>query len=321
MPNEPLLTVSNISFEIDGQAILKKINFTLHAGQRIAIAGETGSGKSSLLKIMAGLEQPTTGEVKLNNIPVRGPNDTLVPGHARIAYLSQHFVLQKFLRVEQILEYANRLSKTAAHNVFSVCRINHLMHHKTHELSGGEMQRIAIAHLLIQQPMILLLDEPYSHLDIPLKNILKQVVNEIGEKLKISCLLVSHDPTDILPWADEIIILKKGQVVQRGSSNNIYTNPVSEYVAGLLGTYTLIDGSWIKRLGIKTKNKQIFVRPEDFEVAKRKDKSHSAIVIKINYLGSHSTLAVEIRGKVFLINERNPNITIGQKLEFRYKGK
>lgn len=314
-----LLAVTRISLTRKDKSVLKDISFTLRASQKIVIAGETGSGKSSLLKIIAGLEQPTAGEVLLNQIRVKGPADQLVPGHPHIGYLSQHFELPKFLRVEQVLEYASQVSNSLATRIFSICRINHLMQRKTNELSGGERQRIAIAHLLIQQPQLLLLDEPFAHLDIPLKKMLKQVVDDIGAKLNISCMLVSHDPTDTLPWADEILVLRNGLLVQQGTSREIYQTPKNEYVAGLFGHYTVLDTAWINKLGIKTTNKKVFLRPEQLSLTTKKKKSFSAVSTSIQYLGQATQLEVKSSQKSFLIQTVGGNYDIGQQVFFEFK--
>jgi ABC-type sugar transport system ATPase subunit len=291
------LDVSRISFAREGKTVLKNISFAMAVGQKMVIAGETGSGKSTLLKIIAGLEQATDGAVWMNGEKIKGPAEQLVPGHPQIAYLSQHFELPKFLRVEQVLEYANQLTPSAAARIFSICKINHLLKRKTDELSGGEKQRIAIARLLIQQPQVLLLDEPYSHLDMTLKATLKSIVDDIGRKLKISCILVSHDPDDTLSWADEILVLKNGQITQRGTAQELYRNPKNEYVAGLFGTFSLLDKKMIRQLGISTKENKFFARPEDLLVTK----GTRGRVVAVKYFGNHYLLSVETSKQTLLV--------------------
>jgi ABC-type Fe3+/spermidine/putrescine transport system ATPase subunit len=310
-----LLDVSKISFAREGKPVLKNISFPMTAGQKIVIAGETGSGKSSLLKIIAGLEQPSDGSAWINGEKIKGPAEQLVAGHPQIAYLSQHFELPKFLRVEQVLEYANHLTVAAASRIFSVCKINHLLKRKTDELSGGERQRIAIARLLIQQPKLLLLDEPYSHLDMPLKATLKNVVENIGHKLKINCILVSHDPDDTLPWADEIIVLKNGQVVQRGSAHKIYRHPKNEYVAGLFGNYNLLDILSARKLGIKPSKGKVIVRPEDFAIVKNGRKTISGNVSQIHNYGSHLLTEVSAEKKIFFVRAEKTVYPVGSKVK------
>ncbi|HEY8968242.1 MAG TPA: ATP-binding cassette domain-containing protein, partial [Puia sp.] len=143
---------------------LGDVRMVLSKGWRMAVAGETGSGKTSLLKTIAGLMPG--GRVFFEGQRVLGPLEKLIPGHPGIAYLSQQFELPQHLRIEQVLEYANELPEEEAQELFRVCQIDHLMKRKTHQLSGGERQRIALAKLLIAAPRLLLLDEPFSNLDM-----------------------------------------------------------------------------------------------------------------------------------------------------------
>lgn len=223
---------------------LGDVRMGLPKGWKMAVAGETGSGKTSLLKTIAGLMPG--GRVFFEGQRVFGPLEKLIPGHPGIAYLSQQFELPQHLRIEQVLEYANELPEEEARELFRVCQIDHLMKRKTHQLSGGERQRIALAKLLIASPRLLLLDEPFSNLDMIHKEVLKSVIRDIGRKLDITCMLVSHDPLDTLSWADEILVLRDGKVVQQGPPMQVYQAPVDEYVAGLFGKYNLIDGRIVR---------------------------------------------------------------------------
>lgn len=313
----PFLMVSDIRFGDEQKLVLKDIRFSQNQFQKIVIAGETGSGKSTLLKIIAGLEQPASGEILFENQKVKGPADQLVPGHPEIVYLSQHFDLPKFLRVEQVLEYANTLRRTPEEKIFSVCRINHLLQRKTDELSGGEKQRIAIARLLIQQPKLLLLDEPFSNLDRMVKGVLKEVIDDIGKKLKITCMLVSHDPEDTLPWADEILILRGGKIVQHGPPQKIYHHPNSPYVAGLFGHFMQLDSAMMRKFGIKTSAKQTIVRPENFSLTKKGDKTVSGKIDRINFFGNHSLLEVEIKDKCIFVSSENATLKIGETVHLK----
>ncbi len=265
-----LLTVSNISKLQAGIPIVDGVSFEQQFLQKIAIAGETGSGKSTLLKMIAGLIQPDQGQIKFKEKQVLGPDFKLIPGHADIAYLSQHFELRNSYRVEELLSYANQLTNEMANAIFEICMINHLKKRKTDQLSGGERQRIAIAKLLISSPKLLILDEPYSNLDLIHKNILKNVIREIGDSLNITCLMVSHDPTDILSWADEIILMQSGKIVQNGNPEMVYRFPVNAYTAGLLGSFQvlspLISDAFRKIVGLEATGKSIFVRPDYFNI-------------------------------------------------------
>ncbi len=236
-----LLEVAGISKLEKENFTLKEINFTQQSSQRIAIAGETGSGKTTLLKIIAGLIQPDAGKIIFDGKRVLGPLEKLIPGHPDIAYLSQHFELRNNYRVEEELESKNLLTDEEASTIYAVCRIQHLLKRKTDQLSGGERQRIVLARLLTTSPKLLVLDEPFSNLDAVHKNIIKSVLEDIGTKLKITCILVSHDAMDSLSWAETIIVMKEGQIIQYGTPEQIYNQPVNEYCAGLFGEYNLIS--------------------------------------------------------------------------------
>jgi iron(III) transport system ATP-binding protein len=312
--NQKLLTVSTISRKHGEDFALQNIGFTLHRNGKVALAGETGSGKSTLLKIIGGLLEPDEGTVIFQHEKVRGPNHQLVPGHPKIAYLSQHFDLPKFLRVEQVLWYSNYMSGKQAETIFSICRIDHLLMRKTDELSGGERQRIAIARLLIAKPTLLLLDEPYSNLDPVLKNLLKSVIDEISTKLKLSIILVSHDPADTLSWADEILVMKSGKVIQHGAPKEIYEHPVDEYTAGLFGEYTVLTPIILKRLGVKTTTKMI-IRPEKISTKKSTSKVNTGTVITVDYFGSHTQLEVLYRRNTIKSFTTSNDFKVGDRVK------
>jgi ABC-type sulfate/molybdate transport systems ATPase subunit len=292
------LELRNVSHLYNEQVVLSDINFHQRQFQKIAIAGETGSGKSSLLKIIAGLLQPNSGEVFFEEKQVPGPNEKLVAGHPDIHYLSQHFELQKFLRVEQILTYANTIDDEQAQKLFEICHISHLMHRRSDELSGGEKQRIAIAKILISSPKLLLLDEPYSNLDMVHRNILRSVIHNISNKLNISCILISHDPEDTLPWADRLLVMRDGKIIQNAKPQKIYFQPVDEYVAGLFGNYNLLPPSRAKQIFGKVdfvaSGSSCMIRPEQVQISLKGKTSAKAMVKRCEFAGSHFNITLRI---------------------------
>lgn len=304
-----LLEVKDICKITGGEEVLKHISFTQKELQKLAVSGETGSGKSTLLRIIAGLAQPDSGEVIFNGERVEGPAEKLVPGHDEIAYLSQYFELQKFLRVEQVLSYSNVLDDSEAERLYRICRIDHLMEHKTDQLSGGERQRIALARLLSTSPKMLLLDEPFSNLDLSSKNIIKAVIEDVIEQYEITCILVSHDPQDVLSWAEHIIILRNGKIIQKGTPKEIYYNPNDEYVAGLFGKYNLIQRTNLKTF-IKGNDRQL-IRPEEFIISKNPNSVLKGKVIENKFFGTHYELIVDIHDQKFTIRTSEGNYKKG----------
>ena len=301
-----LLQLANISKQGLGEFKLNAITFKQREGEKIAIAGETGSGKTTLLKIIAGLEQPDSGEIFFKGENISHAAENLIPGYPGIAYLTQDFELPKFLRVEQVLEYANNLHPENAQKLFQLCEISHLLARRTDELSGGERQRIALAKLLTTAPQLLLLDEPFSNLDMMHRIILKTVLKKISKQLSITCILVSHEPSDVLAWADKVLVIRNGLIVQRGSPKKIYTSPVDEYTAGLFGAYNIIPKElaevFLKDQKIKRITAAIIVRPEELKIVKKKKGVISGIVSGISFLGTHYAIEVSVRGTPIIVN-------------------
>ena len=297
---QDILTVTNLSLTENGFSALQPISFRQKAGQKLALAGESGAGKSTLLQLVAGLIQPSTGVVQANGSRVRGPQDVLGPGHPGVAYLSQKSDLPQFLRVEQVLRYANKRPEAEAQAVYQLCRIAHLMLRRTDQLSGGEQQRVALARLLLAAPQLLLLDEPFSNLDRTHKRLLQGIIEELGTRLGITCLLVSHDAADVLGWADEIIVLHRGRLVQRGTPEQLYHQPADEATAALFGDYNLIGGPARRALlpGRRfARNTALLVRPEQLRLRPADAGGALGKVQAVRFLGSYSEVEVTLAGQ------------------------
>ncbi len=308
-----LLTVSGLYKSEKGKFVVKDISFIQKSFQKIAIAGETGSGKTTLLKMIAGLVQPDAGKIQFENEKVAGPFDKLIPGHPGIAYLSQHFELRNNYRVEEELEAANKLTEKQARDLYTVCRIEQLLKRRTDQLSGGERQRIVLARLLATSPKLLLLDEPFSNLDAVHKNIIKSVIHDIGTKLKITCILVSHDAIDLLSWADTILVMKDGEIIQRGTPEEIYLQPGIEYTAGLFGEYNLVNNSSLFATipGINVNGKQLLIRPEHFTIVPGGNHVLTGTVRAISFRGSYYLIDVAVEDQLITIQTSEPQLTAG----------
>jgi ABC-type sulfate/molybdate transport systems ATPase subunit len=295
-----LLTVHKISQKHGDDFTLHEVSFSQEAGQKIAIAGETGSGKTSLMKIIGGHGQADSGEVYFEGGIVPGLYEKLIPGHSGIAYLSQHFDIRNKYRVSELLAYANNLTDEQSAQLYRVCRVDHLLQRWSHTLSGGEKQRVALAKLLTETPRLLLLDEPFSNLDLIHKQQLKRVIDDISAQLSVTCMMISHDGQDILPWADEVLIMQAGQVIAQAPPMQLYRQPRSEYIAGLFGRYNRLSPELAAAFGVAAGT---ILRPEAFRI------SHTGVkgfVRRSLYYGSHYELEVAIGNEVLLISTEQP---------------
>jgi iron(III) transport system ATP-binding protein len=230
------LVVAHVLKVEQERTVLMELDFSMQQGEKIGLMGETGSGKTTLLKIIAGLLQPTSGNVYFQQSRVKGPDEVLLPGHPKIGYLSQHFELLNNYFVHEILDMHAKIDEAEALHIYHLCKIDHLLKRRTNELSGGERQRIALAKTLIGNPSLLLLDEPFSNLDGINKEIIHGVVDQLFHEKNLSCIMVSHHPNEILPWADRLMILKEGAVVQFDQPGTIQQKPLNTYIATIIGS-------------------------------------------------------------------------------------
>lgn len=281
-----LLKVNNLDKQLSDDFCVKNIGFEQEALQKIAIIGESGSGKTTLLKMIAGLMQSTAGNIFLGDERILGPEEQLIAGHKKIGYLSQEHELHNNYIVKDLLWFDNKLPIEEAENLFNICHIAHLLNRKTNQLSGGEKQRIALCKLLIKKPVLLVLDEPYSNLDNIHKQTLKRVLELISASLNITILLSSHEPTDVLSWADEIIVIRNGEMIQKGKTASVYNKPQSEYVAALLGNYNLLNHKQLELLtNIKFEKGDYIIRPQNIYFTEPGKSACKAKVIKAVFCG------------------------------------
>ncbi len=288
------LEVIDIHKKQKDSTTLHPLSFSVTQGKKVGIAGATGSGKTTLLKIIGGLVQPDGGQVLFEGARILGPDEQLLPGHPAIGYLSQHFELRNNYTIGEELDYANKLPQAEADAIYKICDIAHLLHRGTNEVSGGEKQRIVTARVLTTRPRLLLLDEPFSNLDAGHRSVMKGIIRHMSELLGVTCLLVSHDPLDTLSWADELIVLQEGRIVQRAQPEVVYYQPANEYVAALFGNYSLLSPTQAALFGVLAPgpNKQLLVRPGSFTLQPPANGVIMGQVLEQTFLGSHYELTV-----------------------------
>lgn len=308
-----LLEVKNVSKKVEDSTIIDNISFEQQPLQKIAIAGESGAGKTTLLKMITGNAQPTGGIILFDGERVIGPEEKLMPGHKKMAYLSQHYELPNHYRVEELIWFDNKLDEIEAKQLFEICRIDNLLQRKTNYLSGGEKQRIALCMLLVKQPMLLVLDEPFSNLDLIHTNTLKDVLDDVTARLNITCTLTSHDPHDTLSWADKILVIKNGKLIQEGSPEDVYYKPVNEYVAGLFGKYNLLQPQVAGLFGIDTKGNAIMTRPENFRIYKT-GSGVNGIIKKVSFWGGFYEAEVMVDNTKIIVRSNRHEWRPGDKI-------
>lgn len=230
-----LLQAENITKCYGPQVTVNVASFRMQQGERVAIIGSSGAGKTSFARILAGTAERTTGTVFFQGKPVLNTTEKLLPEHVGIGYLSQQYELRNNYTVESYLLFRVKLTEEWQQKTLDICQIAHLLHRKTTELSGGEKQRVALAKILLQAPQLLVLDEPFTNLDNWHKQQLLQLLEAIEENFGTSFLIISHEPQDVLPWAHTVHVMQQGSILDSGTATSIYYKPSNKYVAELLG--------------------------------------------------------------------------------------
>src|SRR5690554_4999217 len=283
-----MLKVDSLSFAYENTPILTGINFTVDRGEHISIVGESGCGKSTLLKLIYGILQPREGHISWRGNTILGPDFKLVPGETYMKYLSQDLDLMAYTSVEenvgQFLSvfYPDEL-RERIWELLEMIDMTSFAKVKIEKLSGGQQQRVALARVLAQQPEILLLDEPFAHIDNFRKNQLRRNIFDYLKDKKISCITATHDYQDILPYADRVLVLKDQEIMVDEDTVTLYSHPKNIYTATLFGEANHIPIEVIKSYG-ETKRK-IIVYAHEFKVS---NKSGIPVLVKKSYfMGSH----------------------------------
>jgi len=235
-----MLRVQNISFGYTEKIIIQNIDFTVAKGQNISILGESGCGKSTLLKLIYGMYDLNEGRIFYNDIEIKGPKYNLIPGMPFMKYLAQDFDLMPYETVaENVGKFLSNgflpLKKLRIQELLEMVEMTEFANVKASLLSGGQQQRVALARVLALEPEVLLLDEPFSHIDNFRKNALRRNLFAYLKKKGVTCFIATHDSTDALSFSDETIVLHQGRIMEKGPSADVYTYPLNKYVASLFG--------------------------------------------------------------------------------------
>ncbi len=279
------VTLQNITKNFGDTTALDDISLTIEDGEFFVLLGPTGAGKTTTLRVIAGLENPDNGSVIFDGSPV----NTLSPADRDVAFVFQQYSLYPSMTVYENLAFPLKspLRRTPPQEIqqrvteaAEKLHISHLLNRKTAKLSGGEMQRVSIGRAIVRQPQVYLMDEPLSNLDAKLREALRVELEHLQKTQKSTTLFVTHDQIEALTMAHRIGVLNEGQILQVGTPQDIYDRPATTFVATLVGSPRInlmnasrnngnltIDGSELNipiPTGVSVPNQfQLGIRPED----------------------------------------------------------
>ena len=290
----------------DNQPVLKKLNFQLQKGELLSFVGESGAGKSTFLKCLSGLEKIDSGEIILNGKIINSHNTFLPPQQRKISYVFQDYALFPHLNIkENICFNLDVKYNSNFDSVVSLANLKSILKRFPHEISGGEQQRACIARSIIREPDLLLLDEPFSNLDLNIKHRIRDEICSIIKQTKTTTILVTHDINDALNISDKILVFKAGVVQQFSNPTTMYCKPANCYCAEILGDINKFP----------TENEVFYIRPENVKIVD--NSSDSMIVEKCFFQGKDYKLIGRYKNNIWSIISKKP-VKVNSEVFFNY---
>jgi iron(III) transport system ATP-binding protein len=313
-----------------------EVNLSLREGQFLALLGPSGCGKTTTLRLLAGFEQPDTGEIKIGQQLVNGPGIFVPPEQRSVGMVFQEYALFPHLNVADNIAFGipKRINKkervSEALNLVGLAEMGKRM---PHELSGGQQQRVALARALAPDPQLVLLDEPFSNLDASLRSQVRAEVRQILRQAQATAIFVTHDQEEALSLADEVAVMIEGRIVQTDTPQKLYRRPINKQVAEFLGNANFLPGQahagqvicelgQLPTSGIHTGQVEVLVRPED--IVLMPEESGPAEIIDLEYFGHDQLIKLKLASGTHLQSRllgSEGNFNPGQRVKLKVRDK
>ncbi len=331
-----LIELKGISKSFDGEKVLDKINLYIRDKEFVTLLGPSGCGKTTTLRLIGGFETPDEGEVLFE-----GKDVADVPAYKRpVNTVFQRYALFPHLNVYDNIAFGLRLKKLPkdeidrrVHKMLEMVSLVGFEKRNISSLSGGQQQRVAIARSLVNEPRVLLLDEPLGALDLKLRKDMQNELKNIQKAIGITFIYVTHDQEEALSMSDTIVVMAEGEIQQIGTPTDIYNEPKNAFVADFIGESNILDGVMLADKSVRFANHtfvcvdggfepnepvDIVVRPEDVDVVTPAQGMLTGTVTSVTFKGVHYEIIVDIRGFKWMIQSTDyvePNAEIGLYIE------
>ena len=320
MDNNIIISLKDIVVDFDGETILNGLSLDIHDKEFVTLLGPSGCGKTTTLRIIGGFQTPKSGSVFFDGKDIAN----LPPYKREVNTVFQKYALFSHLNVFENIAFGLRLKKlpdqeikTRVLEMLEIVGLKNFARRDINTLSGGQQQRVAIARALVNQPKVLLLDEPLGALDLKLRKEMQIELKRIQQALEITFIYVTHDQEEALTMSDTVVVMKGGIIQQIGTPQDIYNEPVNAFVADFIGESNILDGIMVRDFLVEINGTQftcvdkgfkpnelvnVVIRPEDIEVVPAIQGQLSGVVKSVVFKGVHYEITVEQGGFDWIIH-------------------
>ena len=320
MKKNVIIDLKHISVKLGDNQVLDDLSLYIRDREFITLLGPSGCGKTTILRVIAGFLEPDEGDVIFEDKKING-----VPPHKRqVNTIFQRYALFPHLNVYENVAFGLRLKKMTEDEIrpkvlemLEIVGLKGFERRSIYQLSGGQQQRVAIARSLVNQPRVLLLDEPLGALDLKLRKEMQLELKRLQREMNITFVYVTHDQEEALTMSDTVVVMNKGNIQQIGSPQDIYNEPRNAFVAKFIGDSNIVDGIMEKDFlvsfggqefacvdrGFKPREPvQVVVRPEDVDIVPPSAGKLTGLVREVIFKGVHFEMHVDVEGKEWLIH-------------------
>ena len=317
---EPILRLDGLCKDYGEGMVLSGLSLDVYPGEFLTLLGPSGCGKTTTLRIIAGLERPTSGRVLIDGTDVTG----LPPEKRPVNTVFQKYALFPHLNVFENVAFGLRLKKMTEDEIrpkvlemLEIVGLKGFERRSIHQLSGGQQQRVAIARSLVNQPRVLLLDEPLGALDLKLRKEMQLELKRLQREMNITFVYVTHDQEEALTMSDTVVVMSGGKIQQIGSPQDIYNEPKNAFVARFIGDSNIVDGVMLRDFyvnfgghdftcvdrGFKPNEPvQVVIRPEDVQIVPPSVGMLTGLVREVIFKGVHFEMHVDVEGYEWIIH-------------------
>lgn len=330
-----LIELKNLTKNFEDQQVLRGINLDIHENEFLTLLGPSGCGKTTTLRIIAGFDEPSSGEVIFNGIEI----SKLPPYKREVNTVFQKYALFPHMNVFDNIAFGLNIKKTdktvvkqKVGRMLKMVGLTGFERKNVTLLSGGQQQRVAIARALVNEPKVLLLDEPLGALDAKMRKEMQTELKKIQQETGITFIFVTHDQEEALSMSDTIVVMNDGVIQQIGTPTDIYNEPENRFVASFIGESNIIEGTMVKDFLVEFDGKlfecvdkgfeenepiEVVLRPEDLDIVAPEEAQITGTVKSVAFKGVHYEIVVETEHRDYLVHTTDyaePGLNVGLKM-------